>query len=428
MSRGRFPDNRRKNQQFGVAFGPLPSDDPEFSPDPILDVVAEAAKNKNRGKDVNILQKDMPEDKSFIVLSVSTKEESHSFTDLNGTTDLIASSPLLVTSCDFNTWKATETAMASCLPRLVRENVLNLSNLDEHGISINLQLSHNASFVLFLAAIYCISEKLRIKKLIFKGNNINDTQGFYNIKSYFPSLKKLAFPTSVKITDNFKARFQGQVSIVLSDDIETFAPISENYWDKVNFYTIYGPNYVPPDRTEPCTFLTDPDITERSIRYALSMYTPVKLNPAEFPVNQIIIDYYQAAWNSIDSVGRFYHSESVFSVTVDLHGPNSPMIYYDKFSRNLLVQNDKNFAVGSEYIVEAHKELFGDHLYACPTEANGTMLALNLYSYLTHGVFQVNDDIIGFDRTMTIALNLEGQFAILNDHIFIRKANAPDED
>ena len=75
--------------------------------------------------------------------------------------------------------------------------------------------------------------------------------------------------------------------------------------------------------------------------------------------------------------------------------------------------------MGSNNIVMAQKELFGNHFYAVITHVNESIISTQYISIVSHGVFQINDDIMGFDRTMNIVFN-DTQAAIINDHIFIR--------
>ena len=128
------------------------------------------------------------------------------------------------------------------------------------------------------------------------------------------------------------------------------------------------------------------------------------------------------------TLDTFYNDHSVFSVTVDTCGPNSPLSIYEQFSRNLMKVERPN-VVGVEHIRLAFLELFGPMLVAKVTSAQIHELFPNsaLFSVILHGCFMnPNEDLLDFDRTMTVRIGEElksgkRQSIVTNDHLFIRR-------
>lgn len=394
--------NREKysnDKKYGISIGPIGDD-----PDSVIENILRFVKDKNEGKNIHIENKKISPDQLFAVFTVNSMEESKAFTDLNGYNNI------LISRVDIREWKRTCEILQENFPNMVHDQkTLNLSCLPEMGITDNLYFPQNTSFVLFYSALLCQQEKVNVKKLVYKGNNITNLQGFYPVSIFFPNLKKIVIPKNVEVADIFKEIYK-----IVQDDSNEYHLTQENPWDKIGFPIITYPN----------TFLTDPDITERSTHYHLHMYKPVKLNP-DFIGNSIIIEFYKQAWEDIESLSKFYVNDTIFSITVNYHSPNSPLCYYDKFSRNLLFANNiNNYIIGKDNIVLAQKELFGDHFYAYVTSVHEMIMLPQYISIVTHGVFQLNDDVMGFDRTMNVAFN-ETQSAIINDHILIRSPEKP---
>lgn len=388
-------NNKPPAKKYGISIGPINDDDPND----IVETILEEAKQKNEGHEIKISDQKISPDNLFIVFAVSSPKESQAINDFNGI------NKLFISPCDIDSWEKTRNTIQSNFSNIIYDSeTINLSSLMELGITCDLSLRFNTSFVLFYSALLCEQERIKVKRLVYKENNIKDMSGFMNISVYFPDLREIILSSNVDIMDVFKEEYQ-----IIKDDSNEYSLVQENYWDKIGL----------PNITYPNTFLTDPDTTERSIHYELQMYTPIKLNPS-FKENALIIDFYKCAWHDIESISKFYVGDAVFSITVNYHSPNSPLCFYDKFSRNLLINNNpNNYIVGNDNIVQAQKELFGNHFYAYVTAINEMVIQPQYICIVTHGVFQLNDDVMGFDRTMNVAFD-EDQIAIINDHIFIR--------
>lgn len=406
MKKNKYQKQQIK-KKFGIAVGPIKED-----PNDIIENILEISKKKNEGRDIVINDQKISPDNTFIVFSVNTVEESLIINNLNGTISN-NNHQLSISSIDINTWEKTREIIQTNFSNMIYDSeTLNLSNLPELGVTCDLTKRYNTSFVLFYSSILCKQEQIQVKKLVFKENNIKDMEGFYPISFYFPNLEEIIIPTNVEINEIFKNEYK-----IIQDDSSDYLMGQENYWDKIGLPIISYPN----------TFLTDPDLTERAVHYELQMYQPIKLNPS-FKGNSLIIEFYKCAWHDIESISKFYVTDAVFSITVIFHSPNSPLCFYDKFSRNLLSSNNpNNYIVGKDNIILAQKELFGKHFYAYVTAINEMVIQPQYICIVTHGVFQLNDDVMGFDRTMNVAFD-ETQIAIINDHIFIRNPEKIEDD
>ena len=124
---------------------------------------------------------------------------------------------------------------------------------------------------------------------------------------------------------------------------------------------------------------------------------------------------------------RYYCDSSVFTVSVDTCGPNSPLAIYEPLSRNMMKEGGHT-AVGVEQIRLAYRELFGDSLLAKVSSMQTCDLhGGSVFAVVMHGCF-INpiEDVFDFDRTMIVHFTPvpsqdKPKATITNDHMFIRR-------
>ena len=124
---------------------------------------------------------------------------------------------------------------------------------------------------------------------------------------------------------------------------------------------------------------------------------------------------------------RYYCDISVFSVTVDTCGPNSPLEVYQQLSRNMMKEEGPR-AVGVEEIRLMYRELFGDSLLAKVSSMQICDLHGGIvFAVVMHGCFlNPIEDVFDFDRTMIVHFTPvpsqdKPKATITNDHMFIRR-------
>ena len=150
----------------------------------------------------------------------------------------------------------------------------------------------------------------------------------------------------------------------------------------------------------------------------IDMFPPVQFDLNEAVTHAVIVEFFRCAWESLDEIGRFYLPQSVFSLTVNGHGPG-PLVYFERYSRDV-GGIDENRLVGSSDIAKGQSEVFRGHFYAHPTGYQCSRAAPEIVCYTIQGVFQFEPEtVLGFDRTM-VMVPCDGQWMVSNDHIFIR--------
>ena len=411
---------KNTNIQFWCAIGPFL--DPSAKPGEIIYEFSKAAEDKNKTR-INIDPESIQDsdDKTYSIFMVNSKQESSALTHFKSQNEYFAG--LVGLYYQNNQWKRIDAIIDDNFEAMTsKKNVLNLSNLQSIGIRY-LHNSVNSHFILFLAAVKCRLRNKKITKIIFKNNNVRNLNAFYNIHNYFHSVKTLIFSTDAEINDDLKNQLaQEKIQIIQDDNEDEF-----DTNDKRNG-TGMGKNHIikraPLIFSSSYSFLTGDPKYSPAPHFDLTMYEPIQLNPDAFIANRFIIEFFQSAWNNISLLSKFYTDCSVFSITSNYHGPNSPLEYYDKYSRNLLVKGDNNLVLGIEQIISAQLQLFGEHFYACPTSFHAQVLVPQYIAAVSHGVFQINDSLFSFDRTMNIVFDHD-HIAIINDHMFIRNPEPP---
>jgi hypothetical protein len=140
------------------------------------------------------------------------------------------------------------------------------------------------------------------------------------------------------------------------------------------------------------------------------------------PIDAFIADFLHCAWNSLPTIGTFYIDAAVFSLSVALHGPDSPLEAFERFSHYAGDDRTGNVLIGRDEITRGLAEVFGPALMSRPESITVGALGGCVVAIGLHGTVWGAAQWIAFDRAMVAAfIANEGRFQITNDHFYLRE-------
>lgn len=310
---------------------------------------------------------------------------------------------------------------------------LNLSNLSEK-FKIPVINSYVASFILFLCAIKCFSEKIEINEINFENNGQANTMGFNNICILFPELQRVFFAGNpLKNDKNMFLPFIFPPDSGRPDVELITKELGSAKWGrlhqqvsmpfKINLKRVIKGNTI--ESTRP--------------KFNLNNFVPATINPNTSPVHRFILAFFDRQWKDLPNIAEFYFENSVFSVTVDICSENSPLSrnFFNKkldqsnqntINRDFLALSPGEIAVGPEKIADMQFKIFGGGFYANLSSFVINFLTDQMCAVVCHGAFHKTENGVGnifcFDRSLFIG-TYDNRIFISNDHIFIRAGKLP---
>lgn len=399
------PRGKREEGPCGVAVGPIVDDVQQQLKFLFEEIEGEVP--------VNDL-KTAPDD-SFFVFSVENIQISHKFTRISGND--YKGTKILVAAVNLADWMEITEMVNNALPQLVEEPVLKLSNLENHGITCNLNFSVNLTFIFFLTGLRCMTNSIDIKKIIFKGNKMKRAKGFFGLKDFFPDLQEMVFSEGMEIPEDQFEKMEVNVLFEADTEEEQAESLENSKWRLYPEHYYDGKGYLEPDY--PFVSTGNPFLAGRFIHATIDMFNPVELDPEEFPTNGFIISFLNQYAEDINQIGSYYDQSALFSITVNQHGPQSNLEWFDSYSHNMF-DNDGNVVYGPEQIVAGQKEVFQTNITFVPTLFHCLILNDSMASVEIHGAFEYNEMCFCFDRSIVV-IEFNDQYYISNDHILIKE-------
>jgi hypothetical protein len=319
----------------------------------------------------------------------------------------------------------------------IQGRFLDLSNLSRRGLNLDkpetsgptarfpaekiLNLNRDPGtlgLLLLLCAIRCRDSGIEVISL--NSNHINDifingVSILANVEKLFPDLKQITFYDN---PFNASQMYEDTAIQILTDESPglrtTAQDFPENRQSKPTFLRPKPPAQLPP--------VQNVEVAGERFGHLFGRPPPDQTLPppiqvdGSVPLHQFIHEFLNAPCAEL---AKFYHPRAVFSVTVDLCSPGSPLAFYQQFSRNLLTEN-RPFVVGADAVAAANRQLFDPAFSSAVSAIHGTVGENGRCPVVLHGSFEDRfGNVLGFDRSMCVAGSAEAM-AITNDHIFIR--------
>jgi hypothetical protein len=151
------------------------------------------------------------------------------------------------------------------------------------------------------------------------------------------------------------------------------------------------------------------------------MLPEMHLDP-EFPVDDFLLKFLNCCWTALADLGQHYVGRAVFSLSVALHGPHSPLDYFDKFGHYAGDGAAGNVLVGGRQIALGLVKIFGERCWAKPSTCSACDLGPEA-AVVLRGTLIRNGTWLAFDRSMFLVRGDDGALRITNDHLFLREPN-----
>jgi hypothetical protein len=140
------------------------------------------------------------------------------------------------------------------------------------------------------------------------------------------------------------------------------------------------------------------------------------------PVDALIVDFLHCAWNALPDVAPFYAAAAVFSLSVALHGPDSPLEAFERFSHYAGDDRAGNVLRGKEEIGRGLVEVFGTAMMSRPTAMAVGTLGGSVVAIGLHGTVWAGGQWLAFDRALVAGfVSTENRMLITNDHLYLRE-------
>jgi hypothetical protein len=151
------------------------------------------------------------------------------------------------------------------------------------------------------------------------------------------------------------------------------------------------------------------------------MLPEIQLDP-EFPVDDFLLKFLNCCWTALGDIGQHYADGAVFSLSVALHGPYSPLDYFDAFGHYAHDDKVGNVLVGGREITQGLVEIFGEGCWVKPSHFSVGEVGPGA-AVVLRGTLIRNETWLEFDRSLFLVRGDDNALRIANDHLFLREAS-----
>jgi hypothetical protein len=368
---------------------------------------------------------------------------------------------------------------------IIGDGSVDLSGLSAKGFEPDLNGRDVVSFVVFYAGALARKNRQKIETLGFVNEPIKLMNGFGYVKDHFPDLTKLVVRTdwtqqkgydelsrklaikgiALETAEEFSVgtrleaqrpnawtRFlmeQGPLNVInLTVGDVAFPVSSAQLRETCELFRsrpqlLSQPNYVVRTATSPGVFEVfrlaldrvevevTPEICDELCALAREfgfhslladlILPEIQLDP-ESPVDAFLLEFLNCSWTALATIGQHYVEQAVFSLSVALHGPFSPLDDFDRFGHYAGDDAAGNVLMCPHDIACGLVEIFGDACWAKPSHRSVRHVGVGA-AVVIEGTLIRTGIWLKFDRSLLLFHCDDGAIRIANDHLYLREAD-----